>query len=195
MSALTDRPTGPTCEGLTMHPRHPRRTLRFAIGALLLAAPVLTSCGFDYATDRINDLTPGHTNRDGDVDVINSVIVAGAPDSGTLIGMLVNNNVKTDAALTSVTSGPDATEADLEDLTISAGGRAQLRDAGIRIDGTFEAGQVYEVTLTFDNGEVVEANVPVVTQCGQYDGYDDAPGADKAAADAYSCEPEEAPEH
>ena len=40
-----------------MHPRHSRRTLRFAIGALLLA-PVLSSCGFNYATDRVNDITP-----------------------------------------------------------------------------------------------------------------------------------------
>ncbi len=195
MSALTDRPTGPTCEGLTMHPRHPRRTLRFAIGALLLAAPVLSSCGFDYATDRVNDLTPGHTNRDGSVDVINSLIVAGHPGSGTLIGLLVNNDVEHDAALTSVTSGPDDAAADMDELTIVAGGRADLRDAGIRIEGTFEAGQVYDVTLTFDDGEVVEADVPVVTECGQYDGYDDAPGADDAAGDAYSCEAEEAPEH
>ena len=34
------------------------------------------------------------------------------------------------------------------------------------------------MTLTFDNGDVVELAVPVVTQCGQYDGLDDAAGAD-----------------
>ena len=194
MTPLTHRPTGPTCEGLTMHPRHPRRTLRFAIGALLLAVPVLSSCGFDYATDRVNDLTAGHTNREASVDVVNSLIVAGQADSGTLVGLLVNNDVDTDAELTSVTSGPDATAADIEELTIVAAGRADLGDAGIRIEGTFEAGQVYEVTLAFDTGEEVELNLPVVTECGQYDGFDDAPeGA--ASGDAYSCEVEEAPGH
>lgn len=195
MSALTHRPTGPTCEGLTMHPRHPRRPLRFAIGALLLAVPVLSSCGFDYATDRVNDLTAGHTNREASVDVINSLVVAGQPDSGTLVGMLVNNDVDADAALTSVTSGPDDAAADLEELTIAAGGRAELRDAGIRIEGTFEAGEVYDVTLTFDTGEEVELSVPVVTECGQYDGYDDAPTQGAESGEAYSCEAEEAPEH
>ncbi len=181
-----------------MHPRHPRRTLRYAIGALLLAAPVLTSCGFDYATDRVNDITAGHTNRDTDVDVLNALIVAGQPGSGTLIGMLVNNNdgADDDIELTSVTSGPDDTEAQFEPLTVPAGGSAQLQDAGIRIEGTFEAGNVYDVTLTFgDGGEVeVELPVPVVTECGQYEGFDDARGAGRASGEAYSCETEDAPE-
>jgi hypothetical protein len=176
-----------------MHTRHSRRTLRFAIGALLLA-PVLSSCGFDYATDRVNDITAGHTNRDAKVDVLNALIVAGQADSGTLVGLLVNHDVDDeDIQLTGVTSGTDETEADLEPVTVAGGGRAQLHDAGIRIEGTFEAGEVYDVTLSFDNGDVVELAVPVVTQCGQYEGLDDADGA--TPGDAYSCEPEEAPEH
>ena len=179
-----------------MHPRHPRRTLRFAIGALLLAVPVLTSCGFDYATDRVNDITAGHTNRDASVDVLNALIVAGHPDSGTLVGMLVNNEVDgDDTELTSVTSGPDSTEAEFEPLTVPAGGSAQLQEAGIRVEGTFEAGEVYEVTLTFANGDEVELALPVVTECGHYDGFDDAPGGDGGGAgEAYSCETGEAPE-
>jgi hypothetical protein len=175
-----------------MHPRHSRRTLRFAIGALLLA-PVLSSCGFDYATDRVNDLTPGHTNRDATVDAVNVLIVAGQPDSGTLVGLLANNLDDEDVVLTGVTSGPDDTEADVEPLTVPARGSAQLHDDAIRIEGTFEAGQVYDVTLTFDNGDEVALAVPIVTECGYYVGLDDADGA--APGDPYSCEPEEAPEH
>jgi hypothetical protein len=175
-----------------MHPRHSRRTLRFAIGALLLA-PVLSSCGFDYATDRVNDITAGHTDRDGTVDVLNAVIVAGQPDSGTLVGLLSNNDTDEAVTLTGVTSGDDDTAADLrQPLEVPAAGKAELREAGIRIEGTFEAGAVYDVTLTFDNGEEAELAVPVVAQCGQYDGFDDAPGA--TSGEAYSCEPEEAPE-
>ena len=160
-----------------MHPRHSRRPLRFAIGALLFTT-VLSSCGFDYATDRVNDLTAGHTNRDGTVDVLNALVVAGQPDSGTLVGLLVNNEdtLGDDIALTAVTSGPDDTDADLASLTVPAAGRVQLTEGGIRIEGTFEAGQVYDVTLTFDNGEQVDLAVPVVKQCEQYDGFDDAPG-------------------
>jgi copper(I)-binding protein len=177
-----------------MHPRHSRRTLRFAIGALLLA-PVLSSCGFGYATDRVNELTPGHTDRGGTVDVLNALIVAEQPDSGTLVGQLANNDPDDDIVLDSVTSGADGTEAEFEPLTVPAGGTAQLSDAGIRIEGTFEAGEVYDVTLGFDNGEEVELAVPVVTQCGQYEGFDDAPGAGGGGGAAYSCEVEEAPEH
>jgi hypothetical protein len=183
-----------------MHPRLSRRTPRFAIGALLLL-PVLSACGFDYATDRVNDITAGHTNRDYRVDVNNALIVAGQPDSGTLVGQLVNNESDkeddNDIVLTSVTSGTDAAAAEFEPLTIPAAGQVQLHDAGIRIDGSFEAGDVYDVTLTFDNGEVVELALPVVTQCGQYEGLDDADGdgAGSASGEAYSCETEEAPEH
>ena len=175
-----------------MHSRHSRRTLRFAIGALLLI-PVLSSCGFDYATDRVNDITPGHTNRDATVDALNVLIVAGQPDSGTLVGLLVNNDTDSDIDLTGVTSGTDDTEADVDAVTVPAGGRTQLHDAGIRIEGTFEAGDVYDVTLTFSNGDVVELAVPVVTQCGQFEGLDDAEGA--TPGEAYSCEVEEGPEH
>ncbi len=143
-----------------MHTRHSRRTLRFAIGALLLA-PVLSSCGFNYATDRVNDHTAGKTSQEATVDAANVLIVAGQPDSGTLVGLLANNDIDKDIVLTGVTSGTDETEADLEPVTVPAGGSAQLHDAGIRIEGTFEAGEVYDVTLTFANGEVVElATVP-----------------------------------
>ncbi len=175
-----------------MHPRHSRRTLRFAIGALLLI-PALSACGFDYATDRVNDLTAGHTNRDFRVDVSNALVVAGQPDSGTLVGQLVNNDGDTDIVLTSVTSGTDAVEADFDPVTVPADGSTQLHDAGIRIEGSFDAGDVYDVTLTFDNGDVVELPLPVVTQCDQYEGLDDAPGA--TSGEAYSCETEEAPAH
>ncbi len=178
-----------------MHPRHSRRTLRFALGALLLA-PVLSSCGFDYATDRVNDITPGHTNRDGAVDVLNVLIVSGQPDSGTLVGLLVNNDVDTDIQVTAVTSGTEQTAAEGSPVVVPANGRAQLHDAGIRIDGTFGAGEVHDVTLSFDNGDVVELAVPVVTQCGQYEGFDDAAGAaPSTAGEAYSCDSEEAPAH
>lgn len=176
-----------------MHPRHPRRTLRLAIGALLLA-PVLASCGFDYATDRVNELTAGHTDRSASVDVLNSLIVAGQPGSGTLVGLLANNDIEEPAELTAVTSGPDDTPVEIEPVAIPPGGSAKLGDAGIRLEGDFEAGRVYDVTLTFGDGEVVDLAVPVVEECGMYDGYDDAPGAPRDAADAYSCELPEPPE-
>lgn len=182
-----------------MHPRHSRRTLRFAIGALLLAAPVLTSCGFDYATDRVNDHTAGSTDHGAAVDVLNALVVAAEPNSGTLLGLLSNNDDQ-EHALTSLT-GPEDAPVDFDEVEIPADGSAQLADAGVRIDGAFEAGDFIDLTLTFDNGDEVAIAVPVVTACGQYEGLDDAPATSGAEddeatshAEAYSCEAEEAPE-
>ena len=59
-----------------MDRRLSRRKLAIAIGALVLAVPGLSACGFNYATDR--EYTPGNGTNDqhGVVDVLNAVIVA-----------------------------------------------------------------------------------------------------------------------
>ena len=81
-----------------------------------LAAP-LSSCGFDYATDR--DYTPGSgaNNRDGDVDVLSAVVVSAAEGSGTFIASLSNNDTDTEQTFTGVSgdegaSIPDPVDAD-----------------------------------------------------------------------------------
>ncbi len=55
---------------------HLRRTTALSVGSLLLAAPLLSSCGFNYATDRPNTVAAGANNRDGAVDVLGAVIVS-----------------------------------------------------------------------------------------------------------------------
>ena len=52
-----------------------RRSLRLAVGALVLALPLLGSCGFDKATDKVYTPAAGTNDRDGDVDVLSAVIV------------------------------------------------------------------------------------------------------------------------
>ena len=63
------------------------RPLAIAAAVLALAAP-LSSCGFDYATER--DYTPGSgaNNREGVVDVLSAVVVSGAEGSGTFVASL-----------------------------------------------------------------------------------------------------------
>ena len=60
------------------------RLLATAVAVLALAVP-LSSCGFDYATDR--DYTPagGANNREGDVDVLSAVVVSAA--AGAVAGI------------------------------------------------------------------------------------------------------------
>jgi hypothetical protein len=196
MLAADHRPHRADCEGLTMHLRHSRRTLRFAIGVLLLA-PVLASCG-DYATDRVNNLTAGTFDRSADVDLLNAVVVAERPNSGTLIGLLVKPATSNDTdqdepgVLSSITTDVSDEAPEFEPIEVPTGGSAQLADAEIRIDGEFEAGEFIDVTLTFDNGDELTLGVPVMPACDEYEGYDDAPG--RSSDDPYSCEVEESPE-
>ena len=64
---------------------HTRRSLRLVAGALVLALPLLSSCGFGKATDRVYTQAAGTNNRDADVHVLSAVIVAAQPDSGTCL--------------------------------------------------------------------------------------------------------------
>ena len=56
--------------------RSPRLRLALSIGALVLAVPGVSACGFNYATDRENTIANGTNNQDGVVDVLNAVIVS-----------------------------------------------------------------------------------------------------------------------
>ena len=177
--------------------------LRLAAVAVLVAVPALSSCGFDRATSRINQITAGDTVRDGTVDVLNALVVSSGPGSGTLVALLVNNDTDTAVALEGAVSGADDAPASVKRLEINPGGRRQLSEAEVRVEGDFVAGEVLDVTLSFDNGEEVEISPVVVTECDEYDGLDDAPlpdettapGADTEADDAYSCEAPESEEH
>ena len=71
---------------------HLRRSLALATGALVLAVPALTSCGFDYATDRIYTQAAGVNDRDATVDVLGAVVVSAEEGSGIFVASFSNNN-------------------------------------------------------------------------------------------------------
>jgi hypothetical protein len=155
-----------------------RRNIALALGALVLAAPVLSSCGFDYATDRINTVAAGVNNRDKTVDVLGAVVVAAQPNSGTFIATLSNNSQTKSASLTSIAgaNGNTVTADDFAPIEVAPGGMVNLAlDGGVRLNGTFEAGQFLPVSLTFASGETVVMEIPVVTACDKYAGLDNAP--------------------
>ena len=140
-----------------------------------LAAP-LSSCGFDYATDR--DYTPGSgaNNREGDVDVLSAVVVSAAEGSGTFVASLSNNGSDEEETFTAV-AGQDTevTAAEFEPIAIPAGGLVNLAEpaAGIVLTGDFSAGDVVPITVDFGNGERVSLNVPVVSdETGYWEGLD-----------------------
>ena len=76
-----------------------RRTLALATCALAVCAPVLTSCGFDYATDRIYTPATGVNNREASIDVLGAVIVSAEDGSGTFVASFANNSTEEPATV------------------------------------------------------------------------------------------------
>ena len=151
------------------------RLLVSAATVVALAAP-LSSCGFDYATDR--DYTPGSgaNNREGAVDVLSAVVVSAAEGSGTFVASLSNNGADSEETFTAVAGESGSiTGTEFDPITIPAGGLVNLAEpaADIVLTGDFAAGQVVPLTVDFGNGERVSLNVPVVSdETGYWEGMD-----------------------
>ncbi|MGZ5399937.1 MAG: hypothetical protein ACXWDL_06915 [Nocardioides sp.] len=167
-----------------------RRSLALATGALLLTAP-LASCGFDPATNRVNTITPGTSDRDGTVDVLNAVIVSAEEGSGVFITTLVNNDLEDEASLDTITA--DDAEAvqvsEFPPVTVAANGLVNLAgdgQEGIPVEGEVAPGAVIPMTLQLSGGQVVRLKVPVVANCQEFAGIDGEGG---------ECEVAEAEEH
>jgi hypothetical protein len=157
----------------------PRRSLALTVAALALTAPALTSCGFDYATDRYYTPANGANNRDGVVDVLGAVVVSTEPGSGTFLASLSNNSTTEATSFTELgaTEGGDVTAAEFEPVEIAPGALVNLAEppAEIEVTGEFEAGDFVEVALGFDNGERTVVEVPVVDNHGYFEGLDGEP--------------------
>jgi hypothetical protein len=152
-----------------------RRTL--ALGTIgLLGSVILGACGFSYATDRINNLTAGANYRDGTVDVLNAAIVSGKPNAGTFIAGFANNDESQTISLTGMSGdGTAVGQVNTQPFPINPNGYVNLAaEGGITVNGTFTAGQVVTLTLSFDDGESATLDVPVVTDSGQWAGLDHA---------------------
>jgi hypothetical protein len=154
-----------------------RRSLRLVAGALVLALPLLGSCGFGKATDRPNTQAAGINNQAGDVKVLSAVIVAAQPDSGTFVATLSNSQADKDFELTGVAGSGVWSDLGIEPsdpaIPLPARGSVNLVNADpITVTGDFEAGQVAELTLTFDSGDTVTMDVPIVFACNTYEGLD-----------------------
>ena len=154
----------------------PRRALATAAAVLALAAP-LTSCGFDYATDR--DYTPaaGANNREGVVDVLSAVVVAAEEGSGTFVASLSNNDPDNGATFTALSGTEEGgvTAAEFAPVEIGPGALVNLADpaAGIVVTGEFGPGNVVPMTVDFGDGERISLNVPVVADdTGYWEGMD-----------------------
>jgi hypothetical protein len=152
------------------------RPLATAAAAIALAAP-LTSCGFDYATEREYDVNSAAENREGTVDILSAVVVSADEGSGTFVASFSNNDTDAEQSFTGVAGDEGAAieAAEFEPVTITPGGLVNLADpaAGIVLTGDFTAGDVVPLAVEFGNGEKISFNVPVVSDdSGYWEGLD-----------------------
>lgn len=154
--------------------RHSSRPLPLLAVGALLAVPLLSSCGFDYATDRVNTISAGVNDRSGQVDVLGAVVIAGEDNRGVFAATLANNSLTDDDALTGMSQIDDeAHVAPIDPATVAtdvpANSQVNLFDtSGIGVQGSFAAGDFVEVTLEFESGQTTTMLIPVVTPCHQY---------------------------
>ena len=151
-------------------------------GLLALALPALSACGFNYPTDRPNEIIHGGTDLGDGLRVNAARIVSAGPDQGVFIATLtlnptVNAATKTgqNPSMTGLRVGEDGdrtvTAQGQVDVEIPDSGAVNLADpsvGGIPVTGDFRPGDIVEMEISFDDGDSVSLNVPVVTQCGEY---------------------------
>ena len=149
---------------------HFRRNIALALTGAVLAVPALTSCGFNYATDRVYTPAAGTNHQDASVDVLGAVIVSGQDDSGTFIASFANNAIDEEVSVESLSGGGTTIQAEsFEPIAIPPGGIVNLADeGGIPVTGTFSAGDFVPLTISFSNGERATLKVPVVPNEGDF---------------------------
>ena len=150
-----------------------RRSL--ALGAAGLAATAtLSACGFDYPTDRINNITSGVDYRNGTVDILNAAVVAKQANSGTFVATFVNGSPSQTVSLQSASGDNTAiSTVDSKPFTLAPNTLRNLAaKKGIPVSGTFTLGQFVNISFQFDNGETADLTVPVVADDGQWAGLD-----------------------
>ena len=120
--------------------------------------------------------------------MLGAVIVSAEEGSGVFVASFANNDTEESATVEAL-GGVDQSRSPLDDFSpieVPAGGLVNLADEdGIEVTGEVAAGEFVPVALQFGNGEQVQLDVPVVTNCGYYEGLD-------GPASAEQCEPESA---
>jgi len=152
-----------------------RRSLALTAGALVLAVPTLSSCGFNYATDHIYTPSAGTDIRTSRVDVLNAVVVASEDNVGAFVATFSNNDAKEADKVTDIAGGvddPSLASVGMKPITVPPGGYVNLatNHRGITLTGDFKPGDFVTVTIDFATAASVTFLVPVVKDEGPYDG-------------------------
>jgi hypothetical protein len=137
-------------------------------GLLAVAAPMLSSCGSNAATENPNVIADGGYYMNGDVHVLGARIVTPSQGTGTFVATITVDPHAKQTQLTGL-SADGLTFGSMTPVEIPSNGMVNLfTQGGIPVTGDFAAGDDLPVTLTFDNGDSIKVDTRVVTQCGPY---------------------------
>ncbi len=147
-----------------------------AVGVLALAT-TLSSCGFDYATDRVYTPAAAVNQRDASVDVLGAAIVSAQPGSGTFIASFSNNDQTDPGTVTAIAGAGDASSVTVNDfspITVDPGALVNLvNEKPITVSGdAVKAGAFLTLNVSFGDGESVQMDVPVYPPCNEFEGLD-----------------------
>lgn len=146
-----------------------RRKFALAAASLAALAPVLTACGFDYATDRPNVIANGGYAIEGNVKVLAARIVASAPGSGGFVATITNRPQASGPVSLVGLSAPGVTFGQFSPIAVKPALAVNLADKqAIAASGSFKAGDAVPVTLTFSDGTTVKLSTIVVAACDEY---------------------------
>ena len=146
-----------------------------AVGGALALAPVLSSCGFDYATDRVYTPAAGVNERTTDIAVLGAAVVSGQDGSGTFIASFSNNDGANQGTVQAISGAGDVpvTVGAFEPITIAPGGLVSLADdGGIELEGDFGPGGYLTLAIDLGDDGSVTVPVPVVAPCNEFEGLD-----------------------
>lgn len=148
-----------------------------AAAAAFVALPALSACGVSFGaqTDQVYTPADGENDRQGQVDVLNALIVSGTDGSGRLIAGLANNDPAEDNELVAVQGAGEnqAVTVTIDGTAeIPAGEMIQLADEPmVSVEGDPESiapGRFVRLTFQLDSGESATLNVPVLAHDGYY---------------------------
>ena len=170
------------------------RRLAPVAAVLVLSTPALASCGFDYATNRVNLISHDVNDRGGELDAIGVVLVSAQPGSGTLVTTFVNQDPTEVAVVESVTgTGEPVVDATgFEPIEVKPLDRyTAAEDGGIPVQGDFVPGEFVPIQFTYGDGSTADLDVPVVPGCRQWEGIDSSAQADSLQPEAAAPEVEQ----
>ncbi len=147
--------------------------------AALVVVPALASCssvGFNAPTDQVYTPAQGVNNRDGDVNVLNALVISGEAGSGRVIAGLANQNTTQPDEITGIRGAGENEGVQVTALggeaAIPAAGFLQLADPGslaVLVSGEeVVPGGYVRLTFTFASAEEATLNVPVITNEGAF---------------------------